>query len=108
MSQSPFYLKPILHKPGLVTSLFITIALSTSAVRAGEGGPGLISDVHFMQNGVVIMNVAGGHTGYPACGQTYVGRWAFNGTTPEGKLRTAGLLSAYAMGKKIKVYGTNA
>lgn len=87
---------------------FALIGAFAAIAHAGDGGPGQISYVHFMPNGVVIFYVSGGHNDVPACGQGFVGRWAFDGTTVAGRLQVAGLLSAYMGGKTIKVYGTGA
>ncbi len=75
-------------------------------VLAGDGGPGNISLVHALQNGVVVFYLSGTRNALPACAATQPGRWAFNATTPTGKVQHANLLTAYALRKVFGVYGT--
>lgn len=75
-------------------------------VSAGDGGPGDISLVHALQNGVVVFYLSGVRNSVPTCAATQTNRWAFNATTPAGKVQYANLLTAYSLRKKFRVFGT--
>jgi hypothetical protein len=82
------------------------LAVAPIWAHGGNAG-GNISYVHFMGNGVVLFSLNGFRNDTPACA-TITTRFAFNATTPVGKVQAAGLLTAYAQGKAITVFGTGA
>lgn len=89
--------------------LAVLIFLSSSSVFAGKAGEGNISNIHFMNNGVVLFYTDGAITSSetPDCAQNQSIRFAIDSTTDGGKSQVSGLLTAYASGKKIKVHGLN-
>ena len=60
-----------------------------------------------MKNGVVMFTTTGVRYDPPACGLTVGGRWAIEGSTAAGKNQVAAVLSAYATGKPMQVFGAN-
>ncbi|WAC74965.1 hypothetical protein OU995_09835 [Roseateles sp. SL47] len=90
----------------ILSSLLFGVVLSTSSY-AGTAGQVKIRNINFMSQGVVIFYVEGARNGAPACA-TEGSRFALDVTTPGGKAQLAGILTAYAMGKPVNVYGTSA
>lgn len=90
----------------------ITAALGLLAapagVSAGESMPGLPSGLHFMPNGVVLFHSLGQRIGAPACSSGTSARWALAAGTANGKVLLAGLLTAIARGKEVRIIGTGA
>ena len=89
----------------LVVSL-ISLVFS-GAVSASSANNGVLSLMHFMSNGVVLVYTSGTRsTDLPACASSEPTRFAVDGTTAGGKVQVAGLLAAYATGKTVAIFGT--
>ncbi len=88
----------------------ITIAAALTFIAtpasASSQGPGSVSYVHVMSNGIVMFLMTGTRGAVPTCATPQPTRWAFNGTTAAGQAKLSVLLTAYASGKSITVYGT--
>lgn len=76
-----------------------------SAAHASTAWEGSVHDVHFMQNGVVLVYTTGSRTTPPSC-STVAGRFAFDSTTAGGKSQLAGILTADAGGRQVIIVGT--
>lgn len=63
---------------------------------------------HFNENGKVIFATSGSRTGVPACAASDPTRFAFDGTTAAGKNQVAAILTALALGRRVRVVGTGA
>ena len=83
----------------------VVVAASISSAYAGTSGPGNIINPYFMQNGALLVTTDASQSGAPSCA-TVINRWAIDATTPAGKLQATAVLTAYAMGKKIAIWGT--
>jgi len=64
--------------------------------------------MHVMASGVVLFHLSGNRTDLLACGNQIPTRWAFDGKTAAGQARLSLLLTAYASGKPIRIYGVAA
>ncbi len=84
-----------------VASVFL---LSPLFCGAGVAGAGNIVGPYFMQTDALLVSTDAPQSGAPACA-TVASRWAIDGTTPAGKIQVAAVLAAFAMGKKIAVWG---
>ncbi len=82
------------------------LAFITTPASASNQGPGRISYVHVMNNGVVLFLMSVTRGAVPGCATPQPTRWAFNGATAAGQAKLSLLLTAYASGKSITVYGT--
>jgi hypothetical protein len=90
----------------LVYILFLIYSVQASA---GNTKAGTISLLHFMKNGAVLFTTSGLHNHLATDQQCVLSQprnWALSASTNQGKVQLSGLLSAFAMGKKIVVYGT--
>jgi len=74
---------------------------------AGSAGSGNLHTIHYMGNGAVIVYTTGVRSAdIPPCATTgNLNRFAIDGTSNVGKVQLSGLLSAYATGKKVIIYG---
>lgn len=91
----------------LKTLLFVTCCSFCPALSyAGTVSSSNIINPTVMPNGQVIFSVTGARSGSPSCA-TVTYRFAFDSTTPAGRSQLALLLTAYAMGKTVLVYGNN-
>jgi hypothetical protein len=82
----------------------LALCAITSPAAASDTGPGLVSNVMPMRNGVVIFQHSGSRTATPACHGAGHG-WTLNAGTVAGQAQLAVLLSAQAQGKKIVIVG---
>ncbi|WP_375396473.1 hypothetical protein [uncultured Sphingomonas sp.] len=94
----------------LKCKLAVAIALlglsGQTPAQASSAGAGAIHNVLPIQNnGPVLFNQDGTRSTPPAC-STIPGRWAIDASTPGGQAKLAVLLTAYAQGRQITVYGT--
>lgn len=88
----------------VMSSIISPILLSFACpALASERGPGKIQDLQ-IDSGKVVFWVGGPVTNMPACVEW--DRMMFDATTPAGQAMLAYLLSAQAIGKQIRVYGT--
>ena len=92
-------------------SLLLVALIHSSLSFASGTGPGMLSLVHTINNGVVVFYTNAARTGtVPGCAaSTSSGgqnRFAFDSTTPAGKTMFAGLLAAYYAGKQVNIGGT--
>lgn len=96
-------------KGGLFLSLIAgAIAFSSdSGMASVSGAPVMITEVHVMTQagGQVIFNVSGVRSNMPACA-TAGNRWAFSDSNAGGQGTLSALLTAYAAGKLVTIYGT--
>lgn len=88
-----------------IISLLAALMIS-AATQAGSATSGTLSTVHFMSGGNVILYTSGSRSDVPSCASTQPNRFAVNGTTEGGKVQLSGLLTAYAAGKSVVIYGT--
>ena len=84
----------------------ILLLLFAGNVFAGNAELGSLSKIHFMSDGVIIVYTNGTRSGAPTCA-THTSRFAIDGTTEGGKVQVSGILTMYASGKSIKIYGAN-
>jgi len=80
--------------------------ISVESFAAGTNASGKVSKIHYMRNGVVLFRHDGVRSGTADC--TSNGSpsfWAIDGASPERKFQIAGLITAQAQGKTIKVFG---
>jgi hypothetical protein len=88
--------------------LFIAFVIAASAIfraNAGSASPGIIINPYFTPTGTVLVTTDASQSAAPACA-TVPNRWAIDATTPAGKLQATAVLTAYAMGKRIAIWGT--
>ena len=76
------------------------------AALAGDAQPGTLSNVIFFSSGVVLFYTDGARSAVPSCALTQQTRFALDATTPGGKVQLAGLPEAYALGKPVRIVGT--
>jgi hypothetical protein len=93
-----------MRKLGMCFFAALSLTASLSPAQASQQGPGKVSLVHVMNNGVVIFILSGNRTAQPSCSTQQ--RWAFNSTTAAGQAKLSLLLTAYSSGKILVVYGT--
>lgn len=87
-----------------MTFLAATMFAAGSA-HAGTAGAGNLNNPYFMGNGVLLIPTDGTRSGAPACAtESY--RFAIDASTAAGKTQAAGILTAFAMGKRVAIYGT--
>lgn len=86
-----------------LTLLFLLLAVNA---RAGSADSGALSNLHFMNNGVVIVYTSGVRTGVPTCATTQPSRFAIDASTAAGKAQLSGLLAAYVAEKTVRIFGT--
>ena len=83
------------------------LAFVLSAIAyAGSAGSGVLSTVHFMSNGVVLLYTSGTRADVPQCAANFPSRFAVDATSAGGKVQLSGLLAAYATGKRVTIIGT--
>lgn len=92
-------------KKALVTLLALS---ATATAYGGDALMGTLSQPHFMANGVVLVSSDGQRLGTPTCAQGSPTRFAIDASTAAGKVQLAGLLSAHATGKPVRIIGTGA
>ena len=90
------------------TLVIIAVLMSVKSF-ASTSYSGVISNIHFMSNGVILVSSNGSRdmTGGDACFSNQSARFAFDSTTPGGRTQLTGLLTAYSTGKKLTIIGTN-
>lgn len=82
------------------------LAALSSAAHASDQTPGKISGVYSMDNGAFMFFSNGTRTGtIPSCAESKPTRWSIDGTTAEGNLKVASLLTAFSLGKNVTVFG---
>lgn len=88
--------------------LLLAASLLAKPVWASHTDTVRVHSLHFMENGVVIFYHSGPvRTGAPACGGNQASRFAINAATDAGKAQLAGLMTAYAAGRSVRVFGAN-
>lgn len=80
--------------------------LCASAAHGGDALSGMLSQPHFMSTGLVLVTTDGQRLGTPTCALGSPYRFVIDATTPAGKVQLAGLLSAHAAGKPVRIVGT--
>src|ERR1700751_359813 len=86
----------------------LAICAIASPAAASDAGPGYITNVMPMRNGVVIFQHTGTRTGAtPACHGPGYG-WTLNAGTVAGQAQLSALLTAYAQHKPIVIVGIGA
>ncbi len=99
-------MKAPLHKLILVLAAF---GVAAGGPAAASEARGKVSKVYVTRWGVALFHIdAPARTGVPACGAGLPTRWAFNAKTPEGQAMLSFILTAFASGKELEVYGQNA
>lgn len=89
-----------------VMTSIVLVFVSVFANASSTDEYGEITSPYFMENGAVIFYHSAARVGtIPACAQSQSGRWVIDGSTEGGKIQVSGMLSAYAMGKSIRVIG---
>ncbi len=84
----------------------LSLLASGGAASAGETYSGRISNIWMMPGGAVLFTHSGARSGTtPGC-VTIPERWAFSATGDQGQAFLAALLSAYGLGKSIRIIGT--
>ncbi len=58
-------------------------------------------------NGAIFFRTDGTRTGIPACATSTFGQWAINTTTSLGRAQLTILMTAYALGKRVRVSGND-
>lgn len=86
----------------IFTALFLSCI--SSAVNASNSQAGYISSV-IVSSGKGFFNQDGPRDSAPSCA-TVPNRWVFDVTNSDGQSKMALLLTAYAMHKRVAVYGT--
>lgn len=74
--------------------------------HAGDALIGMLSQPHFMSNGIVLVSTDGQRLGTPNCALGSPTRFAIDATSTAGKIQLAGLQSAHASGKPVRIIGT--
>jgi hypothetical protein len=86
-------------------SMAVALFVSCPA-NAGTSSPSFISQIMPFYAGLFFVSI-GNREAAPACATSDGGRrWIINSATPQGQTMAAALLSAYALKKRITVYGT--
>ena len=78
---------------------------ATTAAQSSTAWEGALQDIHFMNNGVVLVTTTGNRTTPPSC-SSVAGRFAIDSTTPAGRSQLAGLLAAEAADRQVVIVGT--
>jgi hypothetical protein len=91
-------------KQAALALLFMVAGSTASASIAYNGA---LSMPHFMSSGIVLVYTSGSRANPPACGAGQANRFAFDATTPGGKIQLAGLLTAFATGKQVVIVGSD-
>jgi hypothetical protein len=101
----------MLFKRVVLISFALTSCLLTPAAAqaSGTSPSAIVTAIYVMygNGGQVIFYTSGAHSGQPACA-TQNTRWIFAGTTTAGQATLSLVMTAYATGKPITVYGTGA
>jgi len=84
----------------------IAIIMFSANLYAGSATSGILKLVHFMSDGIVIAYTSGTRSDIPTCAINQPSRFAIDATTSGGKVLLSGLLSAYASGKNVAIFGT--
>ncbi|WP_051258278.1 hypothetical protein [Teredinibacter turnerae] len=85
-----------------------SISCMSLNVYGGSAEPGMVSNVHFLDNGVVLFYTDGAiGNNVPSCAVAQPSRFAIDGSTDAGKAQLSGLLLAFATSKRIQIYGKN-
>jgi hypothetical protein len=78
----------------------------TATPAAASEAQGRVTRVYVMNNGVAMFHLdAPLRTGLPACAVNLPTRWAFDANTPAGQAKLSLILTAYSLGKEIRVIG---
>lgn len=91
----------------LFRSFACIFALAATSAHSSVAWHGQLQDMHFMQNGTVLVTSTGSRTTAPACA-TVAGRFALNTTTESGRSQLAGLIAAEAADRTVVIVGTGA
>lgn len=81
--------------------------ICTANADAGDALAGMLSQPVFWSDGWVTVHASGARTGAPSC-VADIHRFSVDARTAEGKAQLAGLLTAYAAGKPVRIVGTGA
>lgn len=84
---------------------YLIIATISSAATAGTAASGTITSTVSFPTGPFIFYQNGARTSPPACA-TIPTRWAIDVSTATGQAAEANILTAFATGQPIFVYGT--
>lgn len=82
----------------------VLVALLAFPAQAGTSDLGKITGV-LPHTGAFFFNMTSNRTSAPSCA-TAANRWVINSATSQGQAMIAGLLTAYATGRRISVTGT--
>jgi hypothetical protein len=88
------------------TLAIVLLAFLPTMVQAGDALAGTLNTIHFLTNGIVLFYTDGVRSGVPTCAAGQPHRFAVNAATAGGKVQLAGLLSAHAAGKQIRIVGS--
>lgn len=78
---------------------------AAGSAQAGNAAAGNLNNPLFMNNGVLLLPTDGARSSVPACA-TESARFAIDASTAAGKTQAAGILTAFAMGKRVSIIGT--
>src|SRR6266568_7894724 len=87
------------------TLILAATMFAAGGAQAGNADAGNLNNPYFMNNGVLLLPTDGARSGVPACA-TIGYRFAIDASTAAGKVQAAGILTAFAMGKKVAIIGT--
>ncbi|BEV12112.1 hypothetical protein ATDW_26080 [Asticcacaulis sp. DW145] len=88
--------------------LILSMIAIASPSAASMTGFGTINTIIYMKNGAILFNTSAERTTpTPACqSATFPKRFAIDASTVSGQAYASGLITAYAMGKKVRITGT--
>jgi hypothetical protein len=86
---------------------FTAFGFVASVPAAASSAQGKVSRVYMVYGVAMILLDTPPRAGVPACGAGNGTRWAFNATTPAGQAMLSVILTAYASGRPVSIYGTN-
>lgn len=91
----------------LSVAAILSLALA-GPTQASEAPMGTIVGVFGTHNGALLFSTTSGRSGpAPACqGPGLAQRWAIDASTVAGQAAASALLTAYALKKRVNVYGT--
>lgn len=84
--------------PWIMLGLFSSMTAYGSHALEGQ-----LRVPHFMYDGYVVVVTDGQRSSSNPCSSTYQDRFAVDATSPAGKAQLAGLLSAHATGKRVRI-----
>jgi hypothetical protein len=89
----------------VLTIALVAIPVASSASQTSAAAPVTEIDIQINAGGQVIFYLSGTRSGMPACATTG-NRWTFNGASAAGQAALSSIMTAYASGKQVMVYGT--